>query len=451
MVELLSPAGNFISLRAALENGADSIYIGLADNNMRANVSNFSLKDVEEAMELVKEYSSKLYLCTNTIMKDEDIKKLEFDLELIKEYEVDALIVSDIGLAQIASEVGIDPHMSVQENISNTYALKTLKKLGVTRAILSRELNIWEIQDIAKKSPIETEIFIHGAMCMAISGRCFLSYGLYGKSANCGECLQPCRKDWRLSIAQDKDSDFFYENDNDSSFILKTFSDNINNINDDLNLNDVNDVNDDNIDTNNLNDDSLGFYNLNTPNSKTSFISPNDMAMVEYIPQLIFTGVDAFKIEGRARGPDYVATTTRVYREAIDSIENKTFIFKNSWMEDLKKVFNRGFDTGFYFDIPYEISTKNQSKYLKRDIAKVVNYYSKIGVAELQLWDDLKIGDEILIQGKTTGSITQKVESMEINGEFVEYCKKGNNVAIAIENKVRENDFVYKLIERDLN
>ncbi|MBF4468581.1 MAG: U32 family peptidase [Methanobrevibacter arboriphilus] len=434
MVELLSPAGSFISLRAALENGADSVYIGLADNNMRANVSNFSLKNVEEAVDMVKEYSSKLYLCTNTIMKDEDIKKLEFDLELIKEYEVDALIVSDIGLAQLAHDVGIDPHMSVQENVSNIYALKTLKKLGVTRAILSRELNIWEIQDIAKNSPIETEIFIHGAMCMAVSGRCFLSYGLYGKSANCGECLQPCRKDWKLSIAQDEDSDFFYEDDEDSSFILKTSKSNPL----DYPLDNGNDI---------YNKNTISSINSITP--KTSFISPNDMAMIDYIPQLIATGVDAFKIEGRARGPDYVATTTRVYREAIDSIENGSFIFKDSWMEDLKKVFNRGFDTGFYFDIPYEISTQNRSEYTKKDIAKVVNYYSKIGVAELQLWDDLAIGDEILIQGKTTGSITQKIESMEINGKFVEYCKKGNNVAVAIDEKVRPNDFVYKLIKRD--
>ena len=224
MVELLSPAGNLISLRAALENGADSVYIGLADNNMRANVSNFSLKDVKEASDIVKDYSSKIYLCTNTLMKNKDIKKLESKLELLKEYEIDALIVSDIGLGELSSSIGIDPHMSVQENISNNYALKTLKKIGITRAILSRELNIWEIKDMAKNSPIETEIFIHGAMCMAISGRCFLSYGLYGKSANCGECLQPCRKQWMLSMAQNDDSDFFYEEE-DFSFILETISD----------------------------------------------------------------------------------------------------------------------------------------------------------------------------------------------------------------------------------
>jgi len=426
MVELMSPAGNFISLRAALENGADSVYIGLAENNMRANVSNFSLKEVFEAVNLAHDYSSKIYLCTNTIMKDKDIKNLEDNLELIKESEVDGLIVSDIGLVSLACDVGINPHMSVQENVSNIETLKTLKKLGVTRAILSRELNIWEIGEIATNSPIETEIFIHGAMCMAVSGRCFLSYGLYGKSANCGECLQPCRKEWTLSMAQDKDSDFFYEEDAESSFILETSSDNNYN-----NLNNLNNIND--------------YEN----NIKTNFISPNDLSMIEYVPQLLATGVDAFKIEGRARASDYVATTTRVYREAIDMVENEMFSFKNSWINDLKKVFNRGFDTGFYFNRPYEISAENQSEYVKKDIAKVVNYYSKINVAEIQLWDDLAVGDEIIVQGKTTGSVTQKIESMEIEGEFVEFAKKNQNVAVAIDKKVRHNDFVYKLIKRD--
>jgi len=436
MVELMSPAGNFISLRAALENGADSVYIGLADNNMRANISNFSLESVCEAVDIAHDYSSKLYLCTNTRMRDRDIKKLEFDIELIKEYEVDALIVADIGLAELASVAGITPHMSVQENISNGRAIKTLKKLGVARTILSRELNIWEIAEIASNSPIETEIFIHGAMCMAVSGRCFLSYGLYGKSANCGECLQPCRKEWTLSMAQGVDSDFYYEDDTKSSFVLETHTDNdldseINPIFSDINTNIVD----------NNNNQAVAH--------KTSFISPNDLSMIDYIPQLLATGVDAFKIEGRARASDYVATTTRIYREAIDAAENGMFIYKDSWVKDLKKVFNRGFDTGFYFNRPYEISSQNQAEYVKKDIAKVVNYYSKIGVAELQLWDDLAVGDEILVQGKTTGSINQKIESMEIDGEFVEFSKKNQNVAIAINKKVRPNDFVYKLIKRD--
>ena len=408
MVELLSPGGNFISLRAALVNGADSVYIGLKDNNMRTNTSNFSLEDIKKASQIAKQYSSKIYLCTNTIMKDEDIELIENYLPIFKEAEVDALIVSDIGLADLAIENGLEVHISVQENISNIKTLKTLKKLGVKRAILSRELNIHEIEKIANYSPIETEVFIHGAMCMAISGRCFLSYGLYNKSANCGECLQPCRKQWKLTIAQDVDSDF-YEELEDSAFLLEKSNEN---------------------------------------SYKSNFLSPFDMAMIEHIPELMDTGVDAFKIEGRARSPDYVATASRVYKEAIKSYESGNYIFKQEWVNDLKKVFNRGFDTGFYFKQPYKTGGDNKSEFIKKDIAKVVNYYSKIKVAELQIWEDLAIGDEIVIQGKTTGSINHVIKSMEIDGVAIDYCEKGRNVAIAINEKVRPNDFVYKLIKR---
>ena len=407
MVELLSPGGNFISLRAALINGADSVYIGLKDNNMRTNTSNFSIEDIKKASKIAKEYSSKIYLCSNTIMRDEDILLINSYLPSIKNAEIDAMIVSDIGLADLAIENDIDVHMSVQENISNVRSLKTFKKLGVKRAILSRELNIKEIKKIANDSPIETEVFIHGAMCMAISGRCFLSYGLYNKSANCGECLQPCRKQWKLTV-QDEDSDF-YEKCEDSVIILDKSHDS---------------------------------------SYKSNFLSPYDMAMIEHIPELMETGVDAFKIEGRARSPDYVATATRIYKEAIDSYESGNYKFKESWLSDLKKVYNRGFDTGFYFNPSFKTGGDNKSEYIKKDIAKVVNYYSKIKVAELQIWEDLSLGDEIIIQGKTTGSINHVIKSMEIDGKAINHCKKGNNIAIAIDEKVRENDFVYKLIKR---
>ncbi|MDR2967532.1 MAG: U32 family peptidase [Methanobacteriaceae archaeon] len=407
MVELLSPGGNFISLRAALENGADSVYIGLKNNNMRTNTSNFSIEDIKKASQIAKEYSSKIYLCMNTMMKDEDIDLIESYLPILKD-KVDALIVSDIGLADLAIENDLKVHMSVQENISNIKTLKTLKKLGVSRAILSRELNISEIKKIANYSPIETEVFIHGAMCMAISGRCFLSYGLYNKSANCGECLQPCRKQWKLTIAQDEDSHFYEEGENSVLILDKS----------------------------------------NESSYKSNFLSPYDMAMIEHIPELMETGVDAFKIEGRARSPDYVATTTRVYKEAIDSYKSGNYKFKEEWTRDLKKVFNRGFDTGFYFKQPYKTGGDNKSEFIKKDIAKVLNYYSKIKVAELKIWEDLAIGDEIIIQGKTTGSINHIIKSMEIEGVAIDYCKKGRNVAIAIDEKVRANDFVYKLIKR---
>ena len=410
MVELLAPAGNFISLTSALKNGADAIYIGLEDMNMRV--------DIKKASEITREYGAKLYVCTNTIMKDSDIEILKGQLPLIKEYGADGIILSDISLIDLAIENGLEAHMSVQENTTNFYALKALEKLGVKRAILSRELSLEDIREITKKlretdSSIETEVFIHGAMCMAISGRCFLSYGLYGRSANCGDCLQPCRKEWKL---------VFEENDEDE---VVNFSD--------------------------CDDESFIISNSYDGSYRTNFFSPKDMALIEHIPELIEAGIDSFKIEGRARSPDYVATAVRVYREAIDSYQKdpENYRYDPKWMEDLMKVFNRGYDTGFYFNVPYEISENNQSKFIKKDIGKVVNYYNRIKVAELKIWDDLAIGDEIMIQGPTTGSITHIIDSMQIDGKAIEKAEKGSNVAIAIDEKLRESDFVYKLIPRE--
>ena len=412
MVELLSPAGNFISLRAVLENGADATYFGLNDFNMRANAKNFSLDDLSEVSRIAKEYSAKTYLCSNIILNEDGAFKLKNQLEEIASSEIDGIILSDIGLIEDTVDNGLEAHISVQENISNSYTLKTLKKLGAKRAILSRELSIEDIKKTVKHSPIETEVFIHGAMCMAISGRCFLSYGLYGRSANCGDCLQPCRKNWTLSFEEDeRDSVVNFSDVNDESFIISKAYDN---------------------------------------SYRTNFFSPKDMMMIEYIPELINAGIDSFKIEGRARSPDYGAMVTNVYRQAIDEYYTNpnNYNVNPKWIEELKSVFNRGFDTGFYFNTPFKTSENNQSKFIKKDIGQIVNYFNKVKVAELKIWDDLAIGDEILIQGTTTGSIKHEIDSMQIDGKDVKRVEKGRNVGVAIPTKVRENDFVYKLVKR---
>lgn len=412
MVELLAPAGNFISLRAVLENGADAVYFGLDNFNMRANAKNFSLDDLSEVSQIASEYGAKTYLGTNIILNEKLASQLESNLETIASAEIDGLILSDIGLIEPTVSHGLEAHISVQENVTNSYTLKTLKKLGAKRAILSRELSLREVTEITEKSPIETEIFIHGAICMAISGRCFLSYGLYGRSANCGDCLQPCRKNWTLTYEEGEDNVINFSDVEDERFVITGSDD--------------------------------GSY-------RTNFFSPKDMCMIEYIPELIESGVASFKIEGRARSPDYGAMVTGIYREAIDSYQSDSLNYevKNEWMEELTSVFNRGFDTNFYFNTPFETSEDNQSKYIKRDIGQVVNYYSRVKAAELRIWDDLKIGDKIIIQGKTTGSITHTIDSMQIEGESVSSAEKGVNVAVAIPEKVRENDFVYKLVERN--
>ncbi|MBE6500395.1 MAG: U32 family peptidase [Methanobrevibacter thaueri] len=412
MVELLAPAGNFISLRAVLENGADAVYFGLDDYNMRANAKNFTLDDLNEVSKTAQEYDAKTYLCANIILNEKSANKLQSNLEKISTAEIDGIILSDIGLIESTVSNGLEAHISVQENVTNSYTLKTLKKLGAKRAILSRELSLKQITELSAKSPIETEIFIHGAICMAISGRCFLSYGLYGRSANCGDCLQPCRKNWTLTYEEGEDNVVNFSDVEDERFIVTGSDD--------------------------------GSY-------RTNFFSPKDMCMIEYIPQLMESGVASFKIEGRARSPDYGAMVTGVYREAIDCyLKNPDeYRVNDKWIEELKSVFNRGFDTNFYFNTPFETSEDNQSKYIKKDIGQIVNYYNKVGAAEIRIWDDLSLGDKIMIQGKTTGSITHTIESMQIDGVSVCDVEKGCNVAVAIPTKVRENDFVYKLIERD--
>ena len=412
MVELLAPAGNFISLRAVLENGADAVYFGLDDYNMRANAKNFSLDDLADVSKMAKEYGAKTYLCTNIILNEKSACELDGNLETISSSEIDGLILSDIGLIESVVAHGLEAHISVQENVTNSYTLKTLKKLGAKRAILSRELSLKEITELTRNSPIETEIFIHGAICMAISGRCFLSYGLYGRSANCGDCLQPCRKNWTLTYEEGDDNVINFSDVEDETFIITGSDD--------------------------------GSY-------RTNFFSPKDMCMIEYIPELMESGVASFKIEGRARSPDYGAMVTGIYRQAIDSYaeDPSNYKVKDEWIEELGSVFNRGFDTNFYFSTPFETSEDNQSKYIKKDIGQVVNYYNKVKAAEIRIWDDLKIGDGIIIQGQTTGSITHTIDSMQIEGKSVDSVCKNSNVAIAIPTKVRENDFVYKLVERN--
>ena len=414
MVELLAPAGNFISLRAVLENGANAVYFGLNDYNMRINAKNFSLDDLTKVAKISKEYGAKTYLCTNIILNEKLVSELNDNLEKISSSEIDGLILSDIGLIENTTAHGLEAHISVQENVCNSYTLKTLKKLGAKRAILSRELSLTEIAELSKKSPIETEIFIHGAICMAISGRCFLSYGLYGRSANCGDCLQPCRKNWTLTYEQGDDRVVNFSDVEDERFVITESYD--------------------------------GSY-------RTNFFSPKDLCMINHIPELMKTGVDSFKIEGRARSPDYGAMVTGVYREAIDSYqkEPENYVVKKQWIDELQNVFNRGFDTNFYFNTPFTTSEDNQSKYIKKDIGQVVNYYNKVKAAELRIWDDLALGDKIIIQGETTGSITHTIDSMQIEGKSVNKVDKGVNVAVAIPVRVRKNDYVYKLVNRSDN
>ncbi|OPX60545.1 MAG: Peptidase family U32 [Methanobacterium sp. PtaB.Bin024] len=404
MVELLAPARDFTALEAALQNGADAVYIGVEDYNMRAHTANFTIDNLKQAADRCHEHNSLLYVCTNTIMKNRDIKHLKTVLPEIKSAGADAIIASDLGVLRMAHDADIDVHMSVQANISNSESLKLLADLGVQRVILSRELSLAEIKEIADESPLEVEVFVHGAMCLAISGRCFLSSYLYNKDANCGECLQPCRKSWKLVCEDDDELSLNLEKDS----LLKGYDDEF----------------------------------------KGHILSPNDLCMIEHIPELIDAGITSFKIEGRARPADYVATVTRVYTEAIDSYQSGSWELKDLWMDELKKVYHRGFDTGFYFKTPHQTSDYNQATHAKQDVGEVVNYYSKVKAAEIKLWNPLKVGDEIIVQGPTTGSVTGKVESMQVESKNIQKANK-QNVGVFFPYKVRPGDLVYLRYKRN--
>ncbi len=404
MVELLAPARDFTALESALKNGANAVYVGLEGYNMRAHTANFTINNLSEAVDRCHDHGARLYVCTNTVMRNIDIENLKTILPSIKAAGSDAVIASDLGVLKIAQDVNIDVHLSVQANISNSESLQLLADLGIKRVILSRELSLTEIKEIIADSPLEVEVFVHGAMCLAISGRCFLSSYLYQKNANCGQCLQPCRKEWKL-IAED---------DNEVSLSLAEYK--------------------------HENRFECGF--------KGHILSPNDLCMIEHIPELMDAGIASFKIEGRARPADYVATVTKIYRKAIKSYESGQWKFKDIWMDELKKVYHRGFDTGFYFQTPHETSSYNQATHSKQDIGEVVNYYSKVKAAEIRLWNPLEVGDEIIVQGPTTGSVIHTVQSMQVQGENIQKGEKGENIGVLLDYKVRPGDLVYLRFRR---
>lgn len=400
MVELLAPARDKRSVSAAINNNADSVYVGITDYNMRANVANIDIGDIKDIVVQCHDNNKKLYVCTNTIVSDNQLEKYGKQLDKLEQYDVDALIISDMGMINIANKSSIPLHLSVQANITNVEALKLYKELGISRAVLSRELSLKDICTIKRKSPIEIETFVHGAMCVAVSGRCFLSSYFYDRNANCGECLQPCRQEWVLKSTENKE------------LILSNPENN------------------------------------SIENSR--ILSPRDMCMIEHIPDLIESKIDAFKLEGRARPADYVATVTNCYRQAIDLYESgeweKSPDLLLKWKKELSSVFNRGFDTGFYYRTPKLTSFDNKATYKKVDIGQVTNFYKKINVAEIKLWSDLEVNDTIIIQGNKTGSITEKVTSMQVNGVNVDKVSK-EDVGIKINGIVRENDHVYKKVQ----
>jgi len=389
-IELLAPAGDFECLVSALNAGADAVYFGLKDFNMRARAKNFDVKDLKKIRKLCDEKNVKMYLTLNTIVYDEELRKVESLLKKVKKF-VDAVICSDVAVMLLCKKHKIEFHVSTQCSVSNIESAKFYKKLGAKRIVLARELSLKQINKIAKI--VDVEVFVHGAMCVSVSGRCLISQFCFGESANKGKCIQPCRREYVI-IKDNQGNELKIEN----NFVL----------------------------------------------------SPKDLCVLPFIEKLKKAGVKSFKIEGRNKEPEYVDAVVSVYRNALDFKLSSEEIKKS--MDKLRGVYNKGFSSGFYYGVPgvkdfskVEHSSASQSK---KFIGKIEHYYSKLGVGLLKLNNGpLKVGDEILIIGKTTGLIKDKIESMQIEHNDVKIVKKGQKVGIKL-SFCRNGDEVYLIVKK---
>jgi len=397
--ELLCGVGDFSSTIAAIKNGTDAVYFGVKGYNMRDLGTNFKASELSKLMKYLHKNKVKGYLALNTIIFEDELKKVESILLAAKKAKVDAVILSDLGVLSLARKNKLNIFLSTQASVSNFLALKEYKSLGVKRVIFARELNLEQIKEVTKKAHtigIETECFIHGAMCISVSGRCFLSHEAFGRSANRGECLQPCRRAFFLdgSAPNYEQKEIYLQGD--------------------------------------------------------TILSAKDMKTIEFLDKVIASGIDSLKIEGRTKPTDYVAATAKCYREAIDSVFDKSFSQEkiNVWNSELEKVYNRGFSEGFFFSTPNgKDLAKGQGSVQKQkrfNVGIVTKYYSKVGVAEIKLYDTLFVGNKILIEGSTT-FIESIVESMQINHKEVKEAKQGDHVGIKVNEKVRPNDKVFVL------
>ena len=398
--ELISPAGDWCALNTAIESGADSVYFGIKALNMRHWAGNFDMLEIKKVMSALHDSGKKGYLALNTIMYNSDIKKIEKILDKAKNALVDAVILWDMAVLEHANARGLKAHLSTQASVANFTALKFYHSLGVKRIVLARECRLSDIKEIVrrvKKNKLDCEIetFIHGALCVSISGRCLLSHYAFSKSANRGMCLQPCRREYLIKDVGEQDKEYIV--------------------------------------------------------GKDYVLSPRDLCAVEFIDKLIRSGISAFKIEGRMRSAEYVGEVTSVYREAIDSFfDGKlTARRKKALKKRLSLSYNRGFTDGFFFSEANDTgSQKGTSAYNKLYAGKVINFYSKINAAGILLTNEgLKRGQDILIYGKTTPAGVVKVDEMHKERHPVDYAKKGDSVAIKLPFRVRRNDkvFLYSL------
>lgn len=404
--EIMAPAGSWESLAAAIKAGADSVYFGIESLNMRAHsAARFTVNDLDAIVGRCKEAGVKSYLTVNTIIYGEDLQLMRSICDAAKTSGISAIIASDVAVLQYCNSIGQEIHLSTQLNISNIEALKFYARFADV-AVLARELNMGQVSEIAQQideqnvlgpngQRVRIEMFCHGALCMAISGKCYLSLNNLGYSANRGACLQVCRRSYTV-----RDRETGVELDVDNKYIM----------------------------------------------------SPKDLKTIRFVDRMVKAGVKVFKIEGRARGPEYVYTTVQCYKQALEAaLEGTTTeAMKDQWDERLKTVFNRGFWDGYYlgqrlgeWNKEYGSSATERKVY----VGKGIKYFSKIGVAEFQLEaNTLDKDDKLLITGPTTGALFLNADEIRYDLQPVDHAEKGWRVSIPVPEKVRPSDKLYKLV-----
>jgi putative protease len=405
-IELMSPAGSYEALMASIKAGCNSIYFGVEQLNMRARSSNnFTLEDLKRIAEIGKENNVKTYLTLNTILYDHDITLMKSIVSTAKESGVTAIIAADHAVMNYAKKIGMEIHISTQANVSNIDTVEFYANYADV-VVLARELSLMQVSDISREIKrrnitgpsgklIELEIFAHGALCMAVSGKCYLSLHSHFASANRGACIQNCRRSY---VVTDKEDGIEFEVDNE--FIM----------------------------------------------------SAKDLCTIDFLDKILYAGVSVLKLEGRGRSVDYVHTVTRCYNEAIDAYLEGTYTKEKveNWKSQLATVFNRGFWDGYYLGRKMgEWCDENGSKSSKRKIylAKGLKYFDQANVGEFKCEShSLSVGDEIIITGPTTGYLQMMIDELRVNGKPVEKVVKGDEFTIATPERIRQSDKLYKLI-----
>jgi putative protease len=406
-IELMAPVGSYESLRAAIQGGANAVYFGVENLNMRSRSSkNFTLADIKKIVEIAAEKGIKTYLTLNTVMYNRDLDMMRQIVDAAKQSGISAIIASDAAVLNYVQKQDLSVHLSTQANVSNIESLRFFSRIADV-IVLARELSLDQVEEISEaiqkeqiRGPsgdlVRIEMFVHGALCMAISGKCYLSLHQANYSANRGECLQICRRSYTVRDTENGDE-------------LKIDNEHI--------------------------------------------MSPKDLLTIHFLDKILAAGVTVLKIEGRARSPEYVYTVTKCYSEAVNSILAGTYSKEkiDGWGERLKMVFNRGFWDGYYLGQRLGEWSKNYGSQATRKkvyIGKGINYFQKIKIAEFLIETKLlKVGDKILVTGPTTGIIESEIKEIRVDDKSTSQAIKGEYCTTPLESAIRQSDKLYKITD----